>query len=134
MELALLVALMALVIHYPRKSGPAPIKRGFDRTPRIKVTFNDDYTEEMMLDTGASITTITQAMAKTLKVKPIGERYFELADGKIIKYPIGEVDSIEVGGAKLENVEVAIGGSALLGQNFFGDREVIIKSDVVEFH
>jgi predicted aspartyl protease len=134
MELALLMLLIALVIHYPHKSGPARIKRGDDLTPRIDVTFNGDYEEEMMLDTGASLTTITQDMAKTLKVKPVGEGVFTLADGKKVKMPIGEVDSIEVGGAKVENVAVAIGGDTpLLGQNFYGDREVLIKRDVVEF-
>ncbi|WP_414587525.1 TIGR02281 family clan AA aspartic protease [Scytonema sp. PCC 10023] len=135
MELALLMLLIALVIHYPRKSGPAQIKRGDDLTPRIDVTFNDDYQQEMMLDTGASLTTITQEMAKTLKVKPVGEGVFILADGKKVKMPIGEVKSIEVGGAKAENVEVAIGGgdTPLLGQSFFADREVLIKRDVVEF-
>lgn len=127
-------SLIALVIHYPRKSGPARIKRGDDLTPRIEVTFNDDYKEEMVLDTGASLTTITQDMAKTLKVKPVGEGVFILADGKKVKMPIGEVKSIEVGGAKVDNVKVAIGGGdALLGQNFYGDREVLIKRDVVEF-
>jgi predicted aspartyl protease len=134
MELALLMLLIALVIHYPRKSEPARIKRGDDLTPRIEVTFNDDYTEEMVLDTGASLTTITQDMAKTLKVKPVGEGVFILADGKEVKMPIGEVKSIEVGGTKVDNVKVAIGGGdALLGQNFYGDREVLIKRDVVEF-
>jgi hypothetical protein len=47
--------------------------------------------------------------------------------------PLGEVESIEVGGAKVENVLVAIGNVPLLGQSFFGNHEVIIKRDVVEF-
>ena len=133
MELALLVLLMALVIHFPRKSGPARVQRGDSLTPTIEVTFNDEHKEEMMLDTGASVTTITQNMAKTLKVKPVGEQIFILADGKEVKMPIGEVKSIEVGGAKVENVEVAIGNVPLLGQSFFGKHEIILKRDVVEF-
>ena len=133
MELALLVLLMALVIHFPRKSGPARVLREDSLTPRIEVTFNDEHKEEMMLDTGASLTTITQNMAKTLKVKPLGEGVFTLADNKQVKMPIGKVESIEVGGAKVENVVVAIGNVPLLGQSFFGNHEVIIKRDVVEF-
>ncbi|NMF65290.1 retropepsin-like aspartic protease family protein [Brasilonema octagenarum] len=133
MELALLVLLMAMVIHFPRKSGPAIIKRESDDLPRIKATFNDDYQQEMILDTGASVTTITQNMAKTLKVKPVGEAVFTLADNKQVKMPLAEVESIEVGGAKVENVLVAIGNVPLLGQSFFGNHEVIIKRDVVEF-
>ncbi|MBW4626590.1 MAG: retroviral-like aspartic protease family protein [Brasilonema octagenarum HA4186-MV1] len=133
MELALLVLLMALVIHFPRKSGPARVQRGNSLTPRIEVTFNDEHKEEMILDTGASVTTITQNMAKTLKVKPVGEAVFTLADNKQVKMPIGKVESIEVGGAKVENVVVAIGNVPLLGQSFFGNHEVIIKRDVVEF-
>jgi len=120
MELALLVVLMALVIHYPQKSGPARISRKHDLdAPRIEVTFNGDYTEEMMLDTGASLTSITQETAKTLNVKPLGVGTFILADGTNVILPIGKVDSIEVGGAKVENVDVAIGGdTGLLGQSF----------------
>ncbi|NJM73942.1 MAG: hypothetical protein HC862_29680 [Scytonema sp. RU_4_4] len=133
MELALLIILMALVIHFPRKSGPARIQRGDNLTPIIEVIFNDEHKEEMILDTGATFTTITQNMAKTLKVKPLGEQVFTLADGKTVKMPIGEVQSIEVGGAKVENVRVAIGNMPLLGQTFFGNHEVIIKHDVVEF-
>jgi aspartyl protease family protein len=134
MELALLIVLMALVIHYPRKSGPARINRKSDLdVPRIEVTFNDNQTEEMILDTGASITTITPKMAKNLNVTLLGAGKFTLADGSHVVMPVGKVDSIEVGGAKVENVQVAIGGDALLGQSFFGKHEVIIKQDVVEF-
>ena len=127
---------MALVIHYPRKSGPARISREDDfDTPKIDVTFNSVYTEEMTLDTGASFTTITEKMAQTLNVKKEGEAEFIFADGSTKKWPVGIVDSIEVGGAKVENVVVAInsGSTKLLGQSFFGKHEVIIKSDVVEF-
>ncbi|MBR8841044.1 MAG: retroviral-like aspartic protease family protein [Stigonema ocellatum SAG 48.90 = DSM 106950] len=137
MGTALLILLMALVIHYPRKSGPARIKReGEFDPPKIDVTFNGDYKEEMELDTGASLTQITEKMAKTLNVKKVGDTEFTFADGSKKKWPIGIVDSIEVGGAKEENVIVAINTDSnikLLGQSFFGKHEVIIKTDVVEF-
>lgn len=134
MAIALLILLIALVIHYPRQSGPARVKKSshFD-VPKIDVIFNEDYKEEMMLDTGASITTITEKMARDLNVKKESEAELILADGSKKKLPIGTVNSIEVGGAKVENVLVAIGNSKLLGQSFFGKYDVIIKNDIVKF-
>ncbi|MBP5976627.1 retroviral-like aspartic protease family protein [Brasilonema sp. CT11] len=132
MELVLLVLLMALVIHFPRKSGPAIIKRENDDLPRIKATFNDDYQQEMILDTGATLTSITKKMADELKVERMGKVRIITGGGVVVR-DFGTVDSIEVGGAKVENVEVTIGDVPLLGQSFFGNHEVIIKRDVVEF-
>lgn len=53
-----------------RKSGvhTVPIKSRRGGIPVIDVKFNDRYTFEMMLDTGASSVVITQKMADILKV------------------------------------------------------------------
>lgn len=137
--LALLVLLLAINIHYPRKEGPARIKRRTSGIPIIDVTFNGKQKFEMMLDTGASGTVITPKMANALRVKPVGKIKATIADGKQTEFLVGFVDSIEAGGVKVTDVPVAIGGSdanpGLLGQDFFGDYEIRINpnSNVIEF-
>ena len=49
-----------------------PIKRRSGNTPIIDVTFNGQKTFEMIFDTGASGTLITQSMANALQLKPSG--------------------------------------------------------------
>ncbi|BAZ14531.1 hypothetical protein NIES4071_63750 [Calothrix sp. NIES-4071] len=138
MEFAVAVLLAILIIHYPRKDGPARIKRRDGGCPIIDVTFNGAQEQEMLVDTGASKTSINKKMASDLNVEPVREGYFIMASGKVEKFPIGFVKSIEVGGAKVDNLEVAIIDSkeetGLLGQNFFGKYDVTIKRDEIEFN
>lgn len=115
-----------------------PIKRRAGRTPVINVTFNDQQNFDMILDTGASGTVITQAMANSLGVVPVGEVTANTANAKGIKFPLGKVNSIKVGSIVAQDVPVAIGGSdlelGLLGQDFYSAYDVFIRQDVVEFH
>ncbi len=116
----------------------APIKRRAGRTPVIEVTFNEAQTFEMIIDTGASGTVITQTMADSLGVVAEGEVVANTASAKGIKFSIGKVESISVAGIVSKDVRVAIGGSeleiGLLGQDFFGNYDVWIRQNVVEFH
>lgn len=116
----------------------APIKRRMHGTPVIEVTFNGTQTFEMVVDTGASGTVITQAMAKSLGIVPEGEVKANTASAKGITFRTGKVESIAVDGAVQRNVQVAIGESnlemGLLGQDFFSKYDVSLKQDVVEFH
>lgn len=138
MEFAVALLLAFMIIHYPRNDGPARIKRRSGGCPVIDVTFNGEQEQEMVVDTGASMTTINKKTASDLKIEPVKEAYFIMADGHIGKYPVGFVKSIEVGGTKVDDVEVAIINSGektgLLGQNFFGKYDVTIKSDEIEFN
>ncbi|WP_228049702.1 TIGR02281 family clan AA aspartic protease [Tychonema sp. LEGE 06208] len=115
----------------------AKIKRRDGGTPVIDVVFNGDKTFEMIVDTGASGTLITQRMAAVLGVRPVRTVRAGIADGSVVEFPIGLVRSIRVGGAALQNVEVAIAKQmpiGLLGHDFFGNYDVKIKKDVVEFY
>lgn len=115
-----------------------PIKRRAGQTPVIDVTFNSGQTFEMIIDTGASGTVITQAMAQSLGVVREGEVTANTASGKGIKFSTGKVESIAVEGIVAKDVRVAIGGPdlelGLLGQDFLGNYDVWIRKDVVEFH
>lgn len=120
-----------------QKVFQARIKRRAGGTPVIDVLFNGNRTFEMIVDTGASGTLITQRMASALGVRPVRTIKAGIADGSIVEFPIGRVQSIGVGGAQVRNVEVAIARQmeiGLLGHDFFGNYDVKIKRDVVEFY
>lgn len=118
----------------PPRVFQTKIKRRQAGTPVIDVTFNGKQKFEMLLDTGATQTTITPAMANALKVVPVSTATAHIASGQVVQFPIGRVDSIGVDGAVIGNSIVLIGAFPLLGQNFFGKYDITIKRDVVEFH
>ena len=120
-----------------QKVFKAKIKRRDAGTPVIDVVFNGNKTFEMIVDTGASGTLISQRMATALGVRPVRTVRAGIADGSVVEFPIGRVRSIRVGGAVIQNVEVAIAKQmqiGLLGHDFFGNYDVKIKKDVVEFY
>ncbi len=125
------------LFHQPQKVFTAPIKRRIGGTPIIQVTFNGSSQFEMILDTGASGTVITQKMANALQVIPVGKAKANTASAKGVEFAIGYVNSIEIGGAKVNRVAVAIAGSeletGLLGHDFFGNYDITIKRNTVEF-
>jgi len=114
-----------------------PIKRHFGRTPVIDVTFNNQKTFEMVVDTGANGTLITQAMANALQIKPTGTLQAQTADGNQVQFPTAKIQSIAAGGIVANNVEVVIASKAgigLLGHDFFGNYDIKILQTAVEFH
>lgn len=114
-----------------------PIKRRMGGTPIIEVTFNGTQRFEMIVDTGASGTVITENIAAALGVVPTGKAKANTASAKAVEFPIGYLDSMEVGGMTVNKVPVAIAGTeletGLLGHDFFGNYDVTIKRNVVEF-
>lgn len=114
-----------------------PIKRRAGQTPVVDVTFNNGQVFEMIIDTGASGTVITQEMAQSLGVIPEGEVTANTASDKDVKFSTTTIESIVVAGAVASKVRVAIGGEdleiGLLGQDFFGKYDILIRQDVVEF-
>ncbi|PAX53019.1 retropepsin-like aspartic protease family protein [Brunnivagina elsteri] len=114
-----------------------PIKRRSGKTPVIDVTFNGSQVFEMILDTGASGSLITQEMSRSLNIKPSGTINASIADGSEVKFKTGVVSSIAVSGAVVNNVEVAIAPKAdigLLGHDFFENYDVKILEKQIEFN
>lgn len=115
----------------------APIKRRVGGTPIVEVTFNGRQRFEMIVDTGASGTVITPQIAEALGVVPVGIAKANTVSSKGVEFQVGYVDSMEVGGVKVNQVPVAIAGAeletGLLGHDFFGNYDVTIKRNVVEF-
>lgn len=115
----------------------AKIKRREHNIPVIDVTFNNGQTFEMIVDTGASGTVITRPMAQALGVVPVKMVRVDTASGVGLAFPVGYVQSIAVDGAVVNKVPVAIAGPeqdiGLLGHDFFGNYDLTVKRDVVEF-
>ncbi|RMF26632.1 MAG: aspartyl protease [Cyanobacteria bacterium J083] len=112
-----------------------PIKKRKAGIPVIEVTFNNQYTFEMMLDTGASKTAITSRMAKTLNLKANGFVYVSTPSHKKLRVNTSEINQVAVGDVKAKNIQVAILPAldiGLLGQNFFGKYDITIKNNVIE--
>lgn len=110
------------------------IKRRYGGTPVIDVTFNGVQQFEMLLDTGATQTTITAAMATQLGLTPTATQTVQVASGEMVMLPVGRVTSIQVGGAMINDAKVLIAPLPLLGQNFFSRYDITIKQHVIEFH
>jgi clan AA aspartic protease (TIGR02281 family) len=111
------------------------IKKRLASTPVIEVNFNGQ-TFEMIVDTGASSTLITQSMAQALRIQPTGYREVIVANGATLKFPISSINSVSAGGLTAKNLEVTIADQAdvgLLGHDFFGNYDIKIKRNVIEF-
>lgn len=112
----------------------ATIKSYRNNIPIIDVMFNGAVSFEMMLDTGASNTMITESMSKILDVKPVRSVPAKTPSGEFV-FQVGYVESIGIGDTLIQGLPVAIGTEALLGHDFFGDCNINIKRDqnIVEF-
>nr|WP_274381933.1 retropepsin-like aspartic protease [Myxacorys almedinensis] len=110
------------------------IKYRKHRIPVIDVIFNGSQRYEMMVDTGASNTMINEEMAERLGVKIVGTSKAQTAAG-VTDVNIGFLNSISVGNNTIVDVPVSIGPLevGLLGHDLFGDCDLSIKRDVVEF-
>jgi aspartyl protease family protein len=113
-----------------------PITRRESGIPIIEVVFNGNHKYEMMLDTGASLTMITPQMAKAVSLKQEGVFIMTTPSDTSVHVPKGRISSVEAGGAVYYHLLVAVSKSlkvGLLGQNFFGNYDITIKKDLVEF-
>jgi len=117
----------------------ARIKRRQYGIPVIDVLFTSKTTKakfEMMVDTGASSTAVTTQMAQALGIVVVSKSVFSTASDNRVEVPLGYIRSIEVNGAIAEDILVGIIPSldiGLLGHDFFGNFDITVKRDIVEF-
>jgi predicted aspartyl protease len=114
-----------------------PIKYRAGGTPVIDVKFNGSQTFEMLVDTGATGTVITPDMAAALGVEQTGTAIVGTASAREVEMPLGIVESIDVGGVKIQDVTVGISDAldlGLLGQDLLAQYDITIRNETIEFH
>jgi len=114
-----------------------PVIRRLHGTPVVQVTFNGTKTYDMILDTGASRTLITRAMANELDIVATERMVAATASESEVIFELGKVESISMGGITLSNARVSIGDSVsvgLLGNDFLNGYDITIRGreNVVE--
>ncbi|NEQ96403.1 MAG: tetratricopeptide repeat protein [Cyanothece sp. SIO2G6] len=112
-----------------------PIKYNQEGRIVLAVTFNNAQTMDMVMDTGASITVVSESMARSLNLVPTESMYCRVADGRAVRASVGLVRSLALGPAEVKHVRVAVlserrGG--LLGQNFLWQYDVRILQTELE--
>ena len=96
----------------------------------VPVTLNNRQTVNLVVDTGASYTLISQSLARDLDIDLTRNRKtmpFHTANG-VVEAPLTTIDSITVGGMEIKNLTAAvhdatpdIHASGLLGLNFLSN-------------
>lgn len=120
----------------PTLLASAPIVNRLGGIPVIGVELNGREFS-MAIDTGASLTVLTPAMAAALQLQPTGTIRVNTPSDTAVELPISQVQRLRVGNVIASNLQVAVSPSmtiGLLGQNFFGNYDVTIRGDRVEFH
>lgn len=114
----------------------APIINRMGGIPVIGVELNGREFA-MAIDTGASLTVLTPAMAAALQLQPTGSVRVNTPSDTAVELPISQVQRLRVGNLIASDLQVAVSSSmtiGLLGQNFFGNYDVTLRGDRVEFH
>ena len=117
------------------RSTRIPIIERRGGTPVIEVMVNGRR-YPMILDTGASHTHITRAMANELGVEVIGQASVATASSSRAVVDVGYVDSIQVGNITRSNLPVSIGDAVpigLLGNDVYRNFDVTLQANSVEF-
>ncbi len=112
-----------------------PIKRRVGGTPVIEARFNDERSFEMLFDTGATITVITEAMAQELELEKNGRLPFQTASNNLIYFDTAMVSSVKIEDKETNNLNIAIAPTlniGLLGQDFYGAYDITIRSNTIE--
>lgn len=110
-----------------------PILKRISGVPTVSVSFNGNYLTaySMLVDTAASITVITPAIAEAVGWQQTGTVEASLSSGDRITVPIGKVQSIHIGGTQINDLTVAVGPVPLLGQNLLGQFTILISPNLI---
>lgn len=112
-----------------------PIVERRSGIPVIEVRFNGQ-SYPMILDTGASHTHITRAMANELGVQVVEQISVATASNRQAIVDVGYVPSIRVGHISHSNVPVSIGDAVpigLLGNDIYQHHDIVLQANSVEF-
>ncbi|MGE5216357.1 MAG: aspartyl protease family protein [Chloroflexota bacterium] len=118
----------------PRGAVIVPIQFA-GRAVIVPVTFNHSVTANLVLDTGASITMITDKIAANLRVPMIASGYLT-GIGGIVPAQVARVDSVNVGDAEVGAMTISVHDplrspnfEGLLGMDFLGRFQVSVDPE-----
>lgn len=109
-----------IVIHFEASGGAI----------RVQGRINRIHPVEFVVDTGATQSMITEDDARMLGTAPeSGPRVRGLiADGSVVDLPTVRLASVEIGEARVENIEAVVGRMRLLGLDFLGNFEMNVDA------
>ena len=110
----------------------------------IQAMLNNKQSAKFIVDTGASFTMISSALAKDLSIDTSGQNQqtmpFQTANG-LIQAPLTNLDSITVGGMEIKNLTAAVHDivsdsqvAGLLGLNFLSNFKMDIDTQSGVIH
>ena len=114
------------------------LRRGESDLHYVPVTFNGEHTEELAIDTGASIIALPYSVAVRVGLTPSSDDLtiqVELADGRVIEAKQVFAETVRVGKFTVKNVECSVfpeelkKASALLGMSFLRNFSYKINSE-----
>ena len=125
----------------PAPPAPRKVSIPFEKNGNIvivQVTLNNRQTTKLVVDTGASYTFISHALARDLAIDVSRNAKtvpFHTANG-VVEAPLTNLDSITVGGMEIKNLTAAIHdttpdahASGLLGLNFLSNFRMDIDTE-----
>jgi clan AA aspartic protease (TIGR02281 family) len=119
----------------PDNSFSIPIQQKLGGVPVIEVTLNNTKVL-MLLDTGASHTLITQAVADRMQLQSNGNSQAKTANG-LATFQVTTLDKIKFGEGEIRDIRVSIGQKdlpyGLLGHDVYGNYDITIKESSIEF-
>ncbi len=114
-----------------------PIIKKLDNIPVVEITFNGQQNFQMLLDTGASRTLITRAMASQLQLAATGKTKAKTASG-ISEFDIVQLQSVQFGQGLTNNIAVSVGKDelnyGLLGHDVYKGYDITLKEDIILFN
>jgi len=109
-----------IVVHYNSSDG-AILVNGI---------LNRNFPVVFLLDTGATRTMITEDDARILGLPIESSRRVQglIADGSVVEMPVVRLASVDIGGARAENIEAVVGRMRLLGMDFLENFEMSMNA------
>lgn len=107
------------------ETGTVVIERSYDQHFYVAGSIND-YPVTFMVDTGASVVSVSEELAKKIGLSPGAPTVFDTFGGRVAGRIVPEA-SVRVGGIRVDGIRVGVGATgrqALLGQNFLNKIEL----------